>query len=166
MPSNSNAMNLPIEKRGFLTLILAALSIFAPFATDMYLSGFTSIATDLNTDISNVQFSLSTFFIGMALGQLVYGPLADRYGRRLPLVIGIVIFSVSSLAIALAPNIQMFNGFRFIQAIGGCSGMVISRAIIQDIYDQKESAQALSLMMVIQGIGPIVAPGSRRLFTA
>lgn len=94
----------------------------------------------------------------MALGQLLYGPLADKYGRRIPLVIGIVIFIVSSLAIALAPNIQMFNGFRFIQAIGGCSGMVISRAIIQDVYDQKESAQALSLMMVIQGVGPIVAP--------
>ncbi|XAW87568.1 multidrug effflux MFS transporter [Vibrio sp. CDRSL-10 TSBA] len=158
MPSNSNTMNLPIEKRGFLTLVLAALAIFAPFATDMYLSGFTSIAADLNTDISNVQFSLSTFFIGMALGQLLYGPLADKYGRRIPLVIGIVIFIVSSLAIALAPNIQMFNGFRFIQAIGGCSGMVISRAIIQDVYDQKESAQALSLIMVIQGVGPIVAP--------
>lgn len=158
MPSNSNTMNLPIEKRGFLTLVLAALSIFAPFATDMYLSGFTSIAADLNTDISNVQFSLSTFFIGMALGQLLYGPLADKYGRRIPLVIGIVIFIVSSLVIALAPNINVFNGFRFLQAIGGCSGMVISRAIIQDVYDQKESAQALSLMMVIQGIGPIVAP--------
>ncbi len=141
-----------------LTWILGALSVFAPFSTDMYLSGFSAIAKDLNTDIASVQLTLSTFFIGLAVGQLFYGPLIDRFGRRTPLLWGIALFVVSSALIVLAPNIEVFIGLRLLQAIGGCSGMIISRAIIQDRFAEREAAKALSLMMVIQTVGPITAP--------
>ena len=146
------------SSRTLLTWILGALSIFAPFSTDMYLSGFPLIAQDFNADISQVQLSLSTFFIGVAIGQLFYGPLIDRFGRRIPLLVGIALFIVSSLLILYVPTIEGFVGLRFLQAVGGCSGMIISRAIIQDLYDEQEGAKALSLMMVVQTVGPITAP--------
>lgn len=159
--SGSNSMALKSAQLGsrvFLTWILGALSVFAPFSTDMYLSGFPSIAQDFNAEISQVQLSLSTFFVGLALGQLLYGPIIDRFGRRLPLLFGIVLYIVTSLTILYVPSINGFIGLRFFQAIGGCSGMIISRAIIQDLFEQRESAKALSLMMVIQTLGPIAAP--------
>ena len=141
-----------------LIITLGLLSAFAPFATDMYLASFPSIAKSLNTSISDVQYSVSTFFIGLAFGQLLYAPLIDRFGRKLPLLVGIILFSISSLAAIFSPGITTFVGLRAIQAIGGCSGMIISRAIIQDLFDTNESARALSLMMMVQGIGPIAAP--------
>ncbi|MBF8999577.1 multidrug effflux MFS transporter [Vibrio nitrifigilis] len=146
------------KSRAMLTWILGALSIFAPFSTDMYLSGFNLMASDFDTSMSQVQLSLSTFFVGMAIGQLLYGPLIDRYGRRVPLLGGVALFIVTSLAILYVPNIEGLIGLRFFQAIGGCSGMVISRAIIQDLFDEQEAAKALSLMMVVQTVGPITAP--------
>lgn len=141
-----------------LTWVLGGLSVFAPFSTDMYLSGFPSIAQDFDAEISQVQLSLSTFFVGLAVGQLLYGPVIDRFGRRLPLLFGIALYIATSLAILYVPSINGFIGLRFFQAIGGCSGMIISRAIIQDLFDQRESAKVLSLMMVIQTLGPIAAP--------
>lgn len=141
-----------------LTWVLGLLSIFAPFSTDMYLSGFSSIAQDYHVDIASVQLTLSTFFIGLAIGQLLYGPIIDRFGRRIPLLVGIALYVIASLLIVYAPNINSFIALRLFQAIGGCSGMIISRAIIQDLFDESESAKALSLMMVIQTIGPICAP--------
>ncbi len=141
-----------------LTWVLGALSVFAPFSTDMYLSGFVDIAHDFDTDIASVQLTLSTFFFGLAVGQLFYGPIIDRYGRKKPLLFGIALFVVSSILIVWAPNIEVFIGLRLLQAIGGCSGMIISRAIIQDLYHEREAAKALSLMMVVQTVGPITAP--------
>ncbi len=159
--SGSNSIISTQSARGsllLLTWILGALSVFAPFSTDMYLSGFPAIAQDFHTDISQVQLSLSTFFVGLAVGQLLYGPIIDRFGRRLPLLFGISLYILTSLAILYVPNIQGFIGLRFFQTIGGCSGMIISRAIIQDMFEQREAAKALSLMMVIQTVGPITAP--------
>ncbi len=141
-----------------LTFILGALATFAPFAIDMYLAGFAQIATSLNTDIHHVQLSVSAFFFGLAIGQLLYGPLIDRVGRRVPLLIGITVFSISSLLLIVAPNISVFIGLRFIQALGGCAGIIIGRAIIHDLFEQREAARTLSLMMMVQGVGPIVAP--------
>ena len=145
-------------KHRVIIAILAMLTAFSPFATDTYLPGFPSIAANLNTTTTNLQLSLSIFFLGLAVGQLFYGPLTDRWGRKTPLICGIAIFIVSSLLIMFVTNLPPFIGLRFIQAVGGCSGMVISRIIIQDLFDQQESAQAFSTMMVIQGLGPVLAP--------
>ncbi|WP_320203207.1 multidrug effflux MFS transporter [Agrobacterium rosae] len=141
-----------------LTIILAALTAFAPFATDMYLASFPMLAEDFRTDLGKVQLGLSLFFLGLALGQLVYGPLIDRFGRKLPLLAGIGLFIVTSLLIVFAPNIESFIVLRLLQAIGGCAGMIVSRAIISDLFEGQEAASILSLMMLVQGLGPILAP--------
>ncbi len=141
-----------------LVLTFGLLNAFAPFATDMYLSSFPSIADSLHSSIAEVQFSVATFFIGIAVGQLFYGPLIDRFGRRLPLLIGITFFTIGAFAAIFSPNIGVFNSLRIVQAVGGCSGMIICRAIIQDLFNTNEAARALSMMMMVQGIGPVAAP--------
>ncbi len=151
-----------------IVTILGVLSAFAPFATDTYLAGFQDIATDFHTTLDEVQLSLSTFFFGLSLGQLLYGPLIDRVGRKRPLLFGISLYTGTSALAIFAPNIDTFIGLRFFQAVGGCAGMIISRAIIQDLFTGREAARALSLLMVTQAIGPILAPilgGSILLFT-
>jgi len=141
-----------------LALLLGALTAFAPFSTDMYLSSFPDIARDFACDLGQVQFSLSTFVFGLALGQLLYGPLIDRFGRRRPLLAGIALFTLSSAGLAFAPGIASFIGLRLLQALGGCAGMIVSRAIIRDVFDERDAAHVLSLMMAVQGVGPIAAP--------
>lgn len=141
-----------------LTIVFAALSAFAPLATDMYLASFPLLAKSLHTDIGKVSLGLSIYFFGLSVGQLIYGPLIDRFGRKPPLLIGIVLFALSSGLIVVASSIQAFLVLRLLQAIGGCAGMVVSRAMISDLLDEREAARFFSLMMVISGIGPIVAP--------
>ncbi len=141
-----------------LTIIFAALSAFAPLATDMYLASFPLLAKSLHTDIGKVSLGLSIYFFGLSVGQLLYGPLIDRFGRKTPLLIGIVLFALSSGLIVVATSIQAFLVLRLLQAIGGCAGMVVSRAMISDLLDEREAARFFSLMMVVSGIGPIVAP--------
>lgn len=141
-----------------IIIVLAMLSAFAPFATDMYLPGFPAIANDLATYQSSVQLSLSVFFLGMALGQLLYSPFTEIFGRKSTLLVGITLFTLCSFLIIKCSQLNELVFLRAWQAIGGCSGLVISRIIIQDLFTKNESAQALSLMMVIQGIGPVIAP--------
>ncbi|MGE4559442.1 MAG: multidrug effflux MFS transporter [Desulfobulbus sp.] len=140
------------------TIVFAALSAFAPLATDMYLASFPLLAKSLHTDIGKVSLGLSIYFFGLSMGQLIYGPLIDRFGRKPPLLIGIALFALSSGLIVVASSIQAFLVLRLLQAIGGCAGMVVSRAMISDLLDEREAARFFSLMMVIAGIGPIVAP--------
>jgi len=141
-----------------LTIIFAALSAFAPLATDMYLASFPQLAQSLHTDIGQVALGLSVYFFGLSVGQLLYGPLIDRFGRKPPLLIGILLFALSSVLIVVSTSIQSFLLLRLLQAVGGCAGMVVSRAMISDLLNERESARFFSLMMVISGIGPIVAP--------
>ncbi len=153
-PSNTRAqVNLT-----HLTIIFAALSAFAPLATDMYLASFPQLAQSLHTDIGKVSLGLSIYFFGLSVGQLLYGPLIDRFGRKPPLLIGILLFTLSSVLIIVAASIQAFLVLRLLQAVGGCAGMVVSRAMISDLLEEREAARFFSLMMVISGIGPIVAP--------
>ncbi|SCM79205.1 putative multidrug resistance transporter, Bcr/CflA family [uncultured Pleomorphomonas sp.] len=142
----------------YLALILAGLTSFAPFATDMYLASFPELARVFATDLGSVQLSLSLFSLGLAVGQVFYGPLIDRFGRKLPMMVGVGLFTVTSLLIVMAPTIDVFIGLRFLQAIGGCAGMIISRAIIADLFKAHEAAKVLSLMMLVQGLAPILAP--------
>ncbi len=141
-----------------LIIVLASVTAFTPFATDMYLASFSQIAERFSTDIGTVQLGLSLYFLGMSFGQLLYGPLIDRIGRRGPLLLGVAIFVASSLLIVVSPDIESFIALRFAQALGGCAGMIVARAIIRDLFDEREGARTLSLMMMVTGVAPIVAP--------
>ena len=141
-----------------LAIILGALATFAAFGTDTYLSGFPNIAKYYNTSMANVQLSLSVYFFGLAVGQMIYGPLVDRYGRRRPLLAGLTLFILASVLIVVAPNVHCFVLLRLAQALGGCSGMIVGRAVVSDIFDLRGSANFLSMLAVVQGLAPIIAP--------
>jgi len=139
-------------------LILGALSAFGPLAIDFYLPAFPAMALAFGTDEKHVQLTLAAYFLGLSIGQLAYGPVADRFGRRIPLLIGVGLFTAASLACAYAPNLQWLIGARFIQALGGCAGMVISRAVVSDKCDAVGSAKVFSQLMLVMGLAPILAP--------
>lgn len=141
-----------------ILLILGALSAFGPMAIDFYLPSFPTLARVFATDVEHVQLSLASYFVGTALGQLVYGPLADRFGRRRPLLGGLVLFILGSLACALAQSLEWLVAARFVQALGGCAGMVISRAVVRDLCDPLTSARVFSKLMLVMGVAPILAP--------
>jgi DHA1 family bicyclomycin/chloramphenicol resistance-like MFS transporter len=139
-------------------LILGALSAFGPLAIDFYLPAFPAMALAFGTDENQVQMTLSAYFFGLSIGQLAYGPVADRFGRRVPLLIGVGLFTAASLACAYAPNLEWLIAARFVQALGGCAGMVISRAIVSDKCDAVGSAKVFSQLMLVMGLAPILAP--------
>ena len=141
-----------------LLLILGGLSAFGPLAIDLYLPAFPAIARSFATDTEHVQLSLSAYFVGLALGQLFYGPVADRFGRRKPLLFGIGLFTLASVACALAPTLEWLIAARFAQALGGCAGMVVNRAIVRDLCTPIEAARAFSQLMLVMGVAPILAP--------
>jgi MFS transporter, DHA1 family, multidrug resistance protein len=141
-----------------LTLILGALTAFAPLTIDIYLPSLPTLVRYFDTTDATVQLTLPVFFIGLALGQLFYGPLSDRYGRRPPLLAGIALYTLASAACALAPSIEALLIGRFIQALGGCAGMTIAMAVVRDRYDPREGARTLSLLMLVMGVAPILAP--------
>nr|WP_286275986.1 multidrug effflux MFS transporter [Mycolicibacterium sp. TUM20985] len=144
--------------RGPLLLVLALLSAVAPFATDLYLSAFPLMTVDLGTTATSVQLTLTAFLVGIALGQLVFGPLSDRFGRMAPLVVGSVLCLAASAVTALAPTVEILIAARFAQGITGAAGMVIGRAIISDLAVGAAAARAYSLMMLVGGVAPVVAP--------
>ena len=139
-------------------LILGALSAFGPLAIDFYLPGFPAMAQAFATDEKHIQLTLAVYFLGLSIGQLVYGPIADRFGRRVPLLVGVVLFTAASLACAFAPTLEWLIGARFVQALGGCAGMVLSRAIVSDKCDAVGSAKVFSQLMLVMGLAPILAP--------
>lgn len=141
-----------------IILILGALSAFAPLAIDFYLPGFPAMATAFATDEKHIQLTLAVYFGGLAIGQLIYGPLADRFGRRGPLLSGVTLFTLASFACAFAPSLDWLIGARFVQALGGCAGMVISRAVVSDKCDAVGSAKVFSQLMLVTGLAPILAP--------
>src|SRR3954447_23536239 len=119
-------------KKTLIILMLGLLSAIGPFSIDMYLPGFQAISADLNTSIDHIQLSLTSFFIGIASGQMVYGPLLDRFGRKKPLIIGLCIYLAASIGCALTKSADTLIFLRFIQALGSCGGMVASRAMVRD----------------------------------
>lgn len=139
-------------------LILGALSAFGPLAIDFYLPAFPAMAHAFATDEKHVQATLAAYFLGLSLGQLAYGPVADRFGRRIPLLFGVSLFTLASLACAYAPNLDSLILARFVQALGGCAGMVLSRAIVSDKCDAVASAKVFSQLMLVMGLAPILAP--------
>ena len=139
-------------------ILMGSLAAIGPLAVDMYLPSFSAIATDLRVSEGLVERTLASYLLGLALAQLLYGPLADRYGRRIPLVSGLMLFIIASLACAATNDIQHLTLWRTIQAFGGAAGMVIPRAVIRDHLDTRDAAKALSLLMLIMGVMPILAP--------
>jgi DHA1 family bicyclomycin/chloramphenicol resistance-like MFS transporter len=141
-----------------LIIILGLLSAIGPFSIDMYLPGFPSIAAHLHTTVAHISLSLSTFFIGISVGQFLYGPLLDRFGRKKPLYVGLFLYLLASIGCALAPTADALIFMRLLQALGGCVGMVASRAIVRDIFSVGENAKIFSLLMLVVGVSPLLAP--------
>jgi MFS transporter, DHA1 family, multidrug resistance protein len=146
------------RKRSLLIFILGLLCAIGPFSIDMYLPGFPSIAVNLHTTVDNVAYSLSSFFIGICVGQLLCGPLLDRFGRKLPLCIGLIIYILASIGCSLSRSVELLIAFRFLQALGGCVGMVAPNAIVRDVFPVEENAKIFSLLILILGVSPILAP--------
>ncbi len=143
-----------------LILILGALSTISPFSIDMYLPGFPAIAEDLNTSIHIVQFSLTSYFVGIAVGQLLYGPLLDRFGRKQPLYAGLAIYIVASIGCAVTHSADALIAMRFLQAIGGCAGMVAAHALVRDLFPVERTAQVFSWIILVIMVSPMIAPAA------
>jgi DHA1 family bicyclomycin/chloramphenicol resistance-like MFS transporter len=141
-----------------LPVILGAMAAFGPLATDMYLPAFPAIAAGLPADAASVQVTLAAFFAGTALGQLGYGPLSDRFGRKPALLLGLAVFTLSSIGCALTDDIDTLIWLRFAQGLGGCAGMVMSRAIVRDLTEGAASIRLMSQLMLVMGLAPILAP--------
>jgi DHA1 family bicyclomycin/chloramphenicol resistance-like MFS transporter len=141
-----------------LVILLGSLTAMGPLAIDMYLSTLPAIGQSLDATPAATQATVAAFLAGMAIGQLIYGPWSDRIGRRAPIMLGVVIFIAASVACALATSVEQLLAARFIQALGACAGAVVSRAIVRDTFDHTETARTLSLMMLIMGLAPILAP--------
>jgi DHA1 family bicyclomycin/chloramphenicol resistance-like MFS transporter len=149
-----------MDKRTYFTyiLVLGLLSAIGPFSIDMYLPGFEDIAHSLGTSTATVALSLSSYFIGIAAGQLLYGPLMDRYGRKKPLYCGLGLYIIATAICMQARDINTLIILRFIQALGSCGATVAAMAMVRDLFGPKESAKAFSLLMLVIGASPMIAP--------
>ena len=141
-----------------LVLVLGSLTALGPFSIDMYLPGFTGIAKDLNTSVSNVSLTLSSYFIGISAGQLLYGPLLDRFGRKKPLYIGLLVYVLASFACYFVTSIDYFIGLRFIQAVGSCAASVAAMTMVRDLFPIKEIPKVFAKLMLVLGLSPMLAP--------
>jgi len=148
----------PSRNRFLIILILGALSTISPFAIDMYLPAFPGIAAALHTSTAKVSLSISSYFVGLAAGQLFYGPLLDRFGRKLPLYAGLTLFIAASLLCLLSRTVGWLVAMRFLQALGGCAAQVASMAMVRDFFPVHETARIISLLILILGVSPLLAP--------
>jgi MFS transporter, DHA1 family, multidrug resistance protein len=139
-------------------ITLGLLAAIGPFAIDMYLPSLPSIGASLHADPGAVQLTLIAFFVAVSIGQPICGPLADRFGRKPPLYVGLALFAGASLGCALAPDIGTLTAFRFAQGLGACAGMVIPRAVVRDLHTGVEATRLMSMLMLVFSISPILAP--------
>ncbi len=149
-----------MTRRTYFTyvLILGSLTALGPFSIDMYLPGFGEIARSLGTSVATVALSLSSFFVGISLGQLLYGPLLDRHGRKKPLYAGLLLYLVATFVCMQAKDIHTLIVLRFIQAVGSCAGTVAAMAMVRDLFGPKDSAKVFSLLLLVLGASPLIAP--------
>jgi MFS transporter, DHA1 family, multidrug resistance protein len=141
-----------------LTALLAGLSAIGPLTTDMYLPSLPDIARQLNASTAQVQFTISAYLIGFAVGQIFYGPVSDRHGRKPVLIAAIALYCIASLVCALSTSIEMLIVARVFQALGGCGGIVLTRAIVRDIYAGARAGRELSLIASVMALAPVLAP--------
>jgi DHA1 family bicyclomycin/chloramphenicol resistance-like MFS transporter len=141
-----------------LIVLLGGVTAFAPVSIDMYLPALPVLGDQFAASPGHVQLSVASFFLGLAVGQGFYGPLSDRFGRTRPLYAGLALFVVASVACALSPSINFLIAVRFFQALGACSGQVLSRAIVRDLFEPREAVQVFSLLVLVMGVSPVLAP--------
>ncbi|WP_431947784.1 multidrug effflux MFS transporter [Micromonospora marina] len=141
-----------------LLVLLGTLTAIGPLSLDMYLPAFPAMTRDLGADQAGIQLSLTTCLIGLALGQLVTGPLSDRWGRRRPVLVGVVAYTVLALACAAAPNAPLLAAARFAQGVAGGMGVVVARAVVRDLYSGRDAAKYFSRLTLVFGVAPVAAP--------
>lgn len=157
--ASSRSMNISNKATYYkIIIVLGAMAAVMPMSIDMYLPGFAKVANTFQTDVAHIGITLSSFFAGVCIGQLFYGPLMDKYGRIKPLVVGILIFILASIACGLATSLQQLTIFRFFQAFGGCASFVANRAIARDLFKTEELVKVFSMLMLVIGLAPILAP--------
>ena len=151
---------IPISRFRHLEILflLGMLQAFAPVSIDMYLPAMPQMEQVFHTTAAAVQYTMVTFLVGFALGQSLYGPITDRFGRKPPLYISLTLFILSSAACALAPSIRIMSFFRLLQALGACGGGVISRAIVRDLFPPSELRRIFSMLVLVVGVSPVIAP--------
>lgn len=150
--------NVPARPTIGIVTLLGSLTAFGALSIDMYLPAMPTIAADFGAGPGSIERTLASFLIGLAAGQMFYGPLSDRIGRRLPLIGGIAIYAAASLACAIAQSADVMVVLRLLQGLGACAALVISRAIVRDLFDTSDSARVFSLIMLVFGLAPILAP--------
>lgn len=141
-----------------IALILGSLSAFAPLSVDMYLPAFPAMTGQLGASQSEIQFTLTTFVVALGLGQAIAGPLSDAFGRKRPLVAGLVLYALASVACAVAPSAFALASFRFLEGLGAATGIVIARAAVRDLFEGVALARFFSTLMLVSGVAPIIAP--------
>lgn len=146
------------SSKNYIIWILGALATVSPFSIDMYLPAFSQIADEYGTTPAKISLSVSSYFIGLAIGQMLYGPLLDRFGRKRPLYVGLIIFIITSIGCMQSQTIEALVVFRFIQALGGCVAWVGAMTMVRDFFPVKESAKIFSLLVLILGVSPLLAP--------
>src|SRR5271169_3421145 len=146
------------RNRFLIIIILGALSTISPFAIDMYLPAFPEIATTLHTSTARISLSIASYFAGMAAGQLFYGPLLDRFGRKLPLYAGMILFIAASILCLCSRSVEWLIAMRFVQALGGCAAQVAAMAMVRDFFHVDETAKIISLLILILSVSPLLAP--------
>ena len=144
--------------RYLIIIILGARSTISPFAIDMYLPAFPEMAAALHTSTARISLSLASYFAGLAAGQLFYGPLLDRFGRKLPLYAGLILFIAASLLCLCSRTVEWLIALRFVQALGGCAAQVASMAMVRDFFPARETAKIISLLILILSASPLLAP--------
>lgn len=148
------------HNRVLIIIVLGALSTISPFAIDMYLPAFPEIAAALQTSTARVSLSLASYFAGLAVGQLCYGPLLDRFGRKAPLYAGLTLFIVASVLCLFARNVESLIVLRFVQALGGCAAGVAAMAMVRDFFPAHETAKIISLLILVISASPMLAPSA------
>jgi DHA1 family bicyclomycin/chloramphenicol resistance-like MFS transporter len=158
LPEEPDHPETPLRLRGSLLATLAALSAFGPISLDLYLPAFPSIAESLGVSTGDVQMTFAACLLGLGVGQLLYGPLSDRYGRKPPLIAGLILYIVASLLCAVAPSLAVLTGLRLVQGLGGCAGLVIARAIVRDCFDGPALARSYSVITSVAMLAPLISP--------
>ncbi len=141
-----------------LIVLLGVMTAFAPICIDMYLPAMPQIARDLKASTAEIEFTLATFFMGFAFGQAFYGPVTDRFGRKPPLYVGLIVFVLASFACALAQSAEQLIVFRLLQALGACAGVVVARACVRDLFPSEDAPRIFAAMILVLGVAPLLAP--------
>jgi len=155
-----------MKKNALLILTLGIFNALTPFSIDMYLSSFPSIAQDLGVPVAQMALSVSFYFVGFALGQVVYGPLYDRFGRKKPLYMGLIIYVLATFGCMTAKSFDALLLFRFLSALGGCAAGVASTTMVRDFFPPEQTAKVFSLLMLVLSVSPLLAPTVGSLLVA